>query len=249
MKSITFRGAHVRYFDGRQEEGGAFVRIHMTAEFSDTVVDEMQWEDPGHSATDTKLEGELMASNFILTPGDKALSQYEIQFGIRSVEDFKMVRVADGESKRRELRFTIRSSAAGVAAMMDDYIRRVGDHQGSLKVSYAKEEQEGLDLRPAKKESAPEPTKEEAPIAEGEVICVSCNNNLPLNEAGDFHTNGTPCKNAAKHTAAPLASAAQMGAATRVKKMRHPRQPEAELKAQVEAGRAVEEEPETASVQ
>lgn len=217
MESITFRGAFVRYFDGRQEEGGAFVRIHMTADFSDVVINEMEWEDPGHSATDSKLEGELMGSNFILTPGDKSLSQYEIQFGIRSVEDFKMVRVADGESKRRELRFIVRSSAAGVAAMVDDYIRRVGDHQGALKVSYSREEQQALPLRTAspakeKEPEAPEPKAEAAPEAD---FCVSCENDLPLTAAGDYHTNGTPCKNSAKHgLGSSLASAVQVAGST-----------------------------------
>lgn len=217
MESITFRGAFVRHYDGRKGEGGAFVRIHMTADFSDTVVEALEWEDPGHSSTDTKLEGELMASNFILTPGDKMLAQYEIQFGIRSVGDFKMVRVVDGESKRRELRFTIGSNVAGVAAMVDDYIRRVGDHQGALKVSYSREEQQALPLRTAstakeKEPEAPEPKAEAAPEAD---FCVSCENNLPLTAAGDYHTNGTPCKNSAKHgLGSSLASAVQVAGST-----------------------------------
>src|ERR1700722_15801296 len=130
-ESIIFRGTHIRHFDGRQEEGGAFVRVHITSEFSSNVMEEMGWQDPGPSATEAKLGGELLGTHLILTPGDTRISQHEIQFDIASVDDFKVVAVVEKESKRRELRFVARSSAAGVAALVDNYIRLVGDHQGA----------------------------------------------------------------------------------------------------------------------
>jgi hypothetical protein len=179
---ITFRGARIRYFDGRQEEGGAFVRIHMTSEFSTTVMEAMGWTDPGASVTDAKLEGELHATNFVLTPGDKQLVGHEIQFDIRSVEDFKVVTVHEKESSsRRELRYVVRSSAEDVAAMVDSYIRRIGDHQGLLAVSYTKQ-QELFDNKTAAK--APKPEKSG---------CRSCDARIPLNDGTAVHVNGEVC--------------------------------------------------------
>jgi hypothetical protein len=179
---ITFRGARIRYFDGRQEEGGAFVRIHMTSEFSTPVMDAMDWTDPGTSVTDAKLEGELHATNFVLTPGDKQLAGHEIQFDIRSVEDFKVVTVQEKESSsRRELRFVVRSSAEDVAAKVDQYLRRIGDHQGLLAVSYTKQEQL-FDDKSAAKDPKPEKTG-----------CRSCDARIPLNEGTAVHVNGEVC--------------------------------------------------------
>lgn len=183
-ESITFRGAHVRYFDGRQEEGGAFCRIHMTAEFTGPVMEAMDWTDPGGSVTDAKLDGELHAINFILTPGDKQLKQYEMQFPIRSVEDFKVVTIEKDEVKRRELRFVVRSSNEGVAAQVDNYIRRIGDHQGALKISYtAQSELELEESKPAEK-----PAKKESSG------CAHCDAGIPTEDNDDaIHVNGQTC--------------------------------------------------------
>lgn len=148
-ESIVFRGAFIRYFDGRQEEGGAFVRIHMTSEFTTPVMEEMGWDDPGGSVTDAKLSGELHATHLVLTPGDKQLRQSEIQFDIRDVGDFKMVSVEKDETKRRELRFVVRSSAADTAGLVDGYIRQIGEHQGVLRVSYTKQEELPLETAEA----------------------------------------------------------------------------------------------------
>jgi hypothetical protein len=189
---ITFRGSHIRYFDGRQEEGGAFVRIHMTSEFSTPVMQAMDWTDPGTSVTDAKLEGELHATNFVLTPGDKQLAAHEIQFDIRSVEDFKVVTVHEKESSsRRELRYVVRSSAPDVAAKVDQYIRRVGDHQGALVVSYTKQEELFNDKTASK---APRPEKSG---------CKSCDAKIPLveNILPLEHVNGEFCKRVPMETA------------------------------------------------
>jgi hypothetical protein len=182
-ESIIFRGTHIRYFDGRQEEGGAFVRIHLTSEFSTNVMAEMDWTDPGVSVTEAKLDGELHGTHLILTPGDKQLAMNEIQFDVRSAEDFKVVTVAEKESKRRELRFVVRTSAPGVAALVDNYIRRVGDHQGALKVSYVKQEQ--LPLHEVKTEK---PKKEKSG-------CRQCDAGIPFQDRDDSkHVNGEACK-------------------------------------------------------
>jgi hypothetical protein len=190
------------------------------------------------------LEGELHGSHFVLKPNEKQLAQHEIQFDIRSVEDFKVATVKDGESKRRELRFVVRSSAPGVAALVDDYIRRIGDYEGALKISYVR--QEAMDLQPAKE--GPSTGQEEPPIAaeEDEITadhCVSCENEIALNPAphADFQTNGLKCKRVG---VAPLASSSTVDGPKKRKGNRP--DPEAERAAQAEAGKLATEGPEFA---
>jgi hypothetical protein len=139
-ETIIFRGCFIRHADIRQgrEGGDVFTRIHVSAEFSDTVRDTMDWEDPGDSITSAKLTGELLAQNFILTPGDKALKQHELQIAITDASDFQLVVLRDdeGEPAGRQLRFIVRSPGDGVEALVGQYIRRVGRHEGQLKISY-----------------------------------------------------------------------------------------------------------------
>lgn len=204
--SIIFRGTHIRYFDGRQEEGGAFVRVHLTSEFTEPVMQAMDWDEPGSSVTDAKLDGELHAINFILTPGDKQLQQHEIQFPIRSVEDFKVVTIEKDEVKRRELRFIVKSPAEGVAALVDNYIRRIGEHQGALKVSYTSQDQ--LDLQAAK-DAVSKPKLKET------TGCRACDAKIPLAENDDaMHVDGQDCMawDRAKTAAGPVSEPSLAGA-------------------------------------
>lgn len=139
-ETVIFRGAFIRHLDLRQgkEGGDVFTRIHVSAEFSDVVREKMEWEDPGDSITSAKLKGELLAQNFILTPGDKALRQWELQIAITDASDFQVVMLKDddGEPSGRQLRFIVRSPGDGVEAQVGQYIRRVGRHEGQLRISY-----------------------------------------------------------------------------------------------------------------
>lgn len=210
-ESITFRGAHIRYYDGRHEEAGAFVRLHVTAEFTVQVMDAMGWEDPGDSVSSANLEGALNSTHMILTPGDKQLKQYELQIDIKDVTQFKVVAIEENEVKRRELRFVIRTLEDCGAGKIEQYVRAIGDHQGALKVSYVK--QEDLPLEETKQQTLD--TK--SPVVDAEFVddpdedtgCVSCNNDLPFSdEKRTKHSNGVKCtRNADSGT---LASAGQM---------------------------------------
>jgi hypothetical protein len=190
--SITFRGAHIRYYDGRLEEGGAFVRIHMTTDFSQPVMEEMDWEDPGSSVMSAKLEGQLLATHLVLTPGDAKLRKEEVQFDISEVLDFNVASVKEGDSRGRELRFIVRSSAAGVAAIVEQYVRRVGDHQGALKVSYTKQEELPLGSKPSTGDYRQQNIDEALADKNRDTGCTHCDLGLALAEPGK-HQNGFPC--------------------------------------------------------
>lgn len=206
-ESITFRGTTVRYLDLRQgkEGGDVFCRIHLSSDFSDTVRDKMGWEDAGSSVNSAKLTGELLAQNFILTPGDKNLKQHELQIAISDATDFQLVALKDddGEISGHQLRFIVRSPGDGVEALVGQYIRRVGRHQGELKISY----------EPVAKQTELEMGQAKKAEAEKDTGCVACNAEIPLMEGDDSkHASGVKCTR--KKEAAPLASAAQMGTAT-----------------------------------
>jgi hypothetical protein len=159
-----------------------------------------------HSCTDAKLDGELLGVNFILTPGDKKMAKNEIQFDIRSAEDFKVVTIEKDGVKRRELRFIVRSSAPGVAALVDNYIRHIGGHQGALKISHVK--QESLDLGekkgPSTGEDDRQATIDEALSGDRDTGCTSCNAGLPLDDfTPGKHVNGHTCNIATKMPLVP----------------------------------------------
>ncbi len=229
-ESILFRGSVLKFFDLRQGKEGAdvFVRIHMSADFSEQVREAMEW-DVGESPTDAKLPGELLATSFILTPGDPQLRDFELNFAITSVEDFRVVTLKDddGEPCGRELRFVVRTPTDGVEAYLGQYVRRVGRHQGALKISYSKQpkEQTELDLQgdlplsPTDEMIANMARAEVGPMSEEELIaefgdhqsnpCVSCANRIPWqDEAKTIHATGVKCIRVAGAT---LSAASVMG--------------------------------------
>lgn len=160
MPNMIFRGAWIRYFDVRMSEGGQFVRIHLTANFSKPVCEAMDWDpDLPKAIESAKLEGRKSATNLILTPnGD--LAKHEIQFAVNDISDFSVHRVAEEgkESKRTELRFTARSPER-IAKYLEEYLAKIGEGQGQLKVSY--EHQEDLPLQTDKQEEPAEDSEEQ----------------------------------------------------------------------------------------
>ena len=141
---VTFRGARIRYFDGRTKEGNSYCRIHMSAEFTKPVMDAMDWEDPGHSVQKADLEGELIGTQFTLTPNDKKLREFGIALDINLANAFKIVTITDDEVSHRELRFVVRSPSADAVALVDNYLRKVGDAEAALIMSYTVQEELAL---------------------------------------------------------------------------------------------------------
>jgi hypothetical protein len=166
-EKVTYRGCFIRYLDVRisKEGGEVFSRIHLSSEFTDTIREKMGWDDPGECVTSAKLSGCLLAQSFSLVPADRNLKRHALEIIISEVSDFEVVAMRDEESEiaGRQLRFIARSPGDGVAALIEQYIRRVGKHEGELRVSYepqAKQTDLQLDQQPKV-----EPEKNEAPIA------------------------------------------------------------------------------------
>lgn len=216
-ESITFRGAVLKHFDMRQAKEGAaaFVRIHMSADYSEQVREKMEWERVPDSIMEAKLSGGLSAIHLVLTPGDKQLRNHELQFEISSVEDFQVVPLKDdeGEIRGRELRFVVRTPAE-VEGFLGQYIRRVGRHQGACKVSYTKQEELPLT---AQNSPSNEAKKEES--EETDTGCVPCNNDLPMESPG-VHVNGAKCTRHSLQEASTLATAREAAGGTHARKRR-----------------------------
>jgi hypothetical protein len=200
-ETIIFRGTFIRYLDVRQgKEGGeVFARIHLSSEFTDTIRDKMDWDDPGECVTSARLTGELLAQGFQLTPADKNLKRQALDIIISDISDFQVVALKDdeGEVSGRQLRFIARSPGDGVAALIEQYIRRVGRHEGELRVSYEPQaKQAEMDLG------------QKAP-AEKDTGCIACNADIPLMDGdGKKHASGVKCT---RRDEPVLAAASAMG--------------------------------------
>jgi hypothetical protein len=169
MPKITFRGAYIRYADLRyREEAGAFVRIHLTSDFTDEVKEKMEWTDVPKHIESCKLEGVLRAKFLVLEPNEKELRKFPLEIELNDASDFQLapIRNDDGDIMRHQLRFQASSSQKGAIAAIEAYIERMGTHVGKLVLDF--EKQEKLDLQPAKEETEePEQIPLSESIAEG----------------------------------------------------------------------------------
>lgn len=139
MPNLIFRGVHLRYIDVRSAEGGLFCRAHLTADYSDKVIEEMGWQGLPASFDSAKLDGELVAHSAILTPNGE-LKKHELEFEADKVSDFSVHRVQDGEdSTHTELRFIVRSVKPLTASHLEDYWRKIGDGVAQMKLTYEKQ--------------------------------------------------------------------------------------------------------------
>lgn len=138
LDSTIFRGAFIRFVDLRfQDETGKFVRIHVTSDLTDVEQQALGWDTVPVCVPKGDLTGTLVAHNLIFTPsGDLAKS--ELQVPCDEVGDFQLVRTKDGEgeAKGEELRFIIRSTHKGAAALLEAYMEAVGRAPAQLKITH-----------------------------------------------------------------------------------------------------------------
>lgn len=145
MPSISFTGCHIRFIDVRKSATATHTVIHLTANYSRAVCKAMSWSEDRDGDKSVNLEGELSGKNFVLTPPGE-LARHELQLDITSASGFKYAAVKnpDGESKRSELRFHVLSPQAGAGALAEEYLSKIGDGKGTLRISYEKQGELGL---------------------------------------------------------------------------------------------------------
>jgi hypothetical protein len=157
METILFRGLLLRHFDQRRAgEVGVFSRIHLTADASQPVFDAMGWDYVPECVNSCDLVGALVARKLTIVPIDPALRKQGFSLTCIDADDFQLVRVKakDGESSSLELRFNVRSHAAEAAALLDNWMRTIGEGRATLQIDYESA------TRPEKQETA----QDDAPL-------------------------------------------------------------------------------------
>lgn len=144
MESILFRGAKIMNFDVRQSQNGEalFVRIHVRADWTDTVREAMHWEDLPEGFSGADLKGELHGIEMIFKPAQKELDKYGFKMPIKEAKDFQVVCLKQGEDEadERELKFTILTTARRAYVTLGNCVEYIGKALGQLKISYEEEQ-------------------------------------------------------------------------------------------------------------
>jgi hypothetical protein len=178
MPKLIFRGAFIRFVDLRFDDKSKqkYVKLNFTAAFSDPVREALEWGEPPVGFDSAKLDGDLTASHFILTPDGKELRQHELQLDSTAISNFEFARVKVGEdSFENQLRFQIVTSAVGATGQVEAYIEAIGKSTAQLRVNYEQQaempledKQEPLISREQARdtsEETDEPTDAAAPLA------------------------------------------------------------------------------------
>lgn len=143
-ESILFRGAKIMNFDVRQSQNGEalFVRVHVRADWSDTVREAMSWEDLPEGFSGADLKGELTGIEMIFKPAQKELDKYGFKMPIKEAKDFQVVSLKQGEDEpdERELKFTIVTTARKSFVTLGNCMENIGKALGTLKISYSEEQ-------------------------------------------------------------------------------------------------------------
>ncbi len=139
MSSLTFRGVVLNRFDCRRAKGGGdtYLRVYFDSDLTKPVCEEMGWS-PGEGCPAGDLDGELAGRTFVHIPGNKAFKDYEVQLSVSEVGDFKFSSERDDEGhiKRRFLHFIAKTRAPDAETWLRKYMTALGDHLGTLKVTY-----------------------------------------------------------------------------------------------------------------
>jgi hypothetical protein len=178
MPKLILRGAFIRFVDLRFDDKSKqkYVKLNFTAAFSDPVREALEWGEPPAGFDSAKLDGDLTASHFILTPDGKELRQHELQLDSTAISNFEFARVKVGEdSFENQLRFQIVTSAVGATGQVEAYIEAIGKSTAQLRVNYEQQaempledKQEPLISREQARdtsEETDEPTDAAAPLA------------------------------------------------------------------------------------
>ena len=183
MPKLIFRGAYIRFVDLRYDDKSKqkYVKLNFTAAFSEPVREALEWGEPPVGFDSAKLDGDLTASHFVLTPDGKELRQHELQLDSTGISNFEFARVKVGEdSFENQLRFQIVTSAVGAAGRVEAYIEAIGKSTAQLRVNYEQQAEMPLEdkqdplISPEQaadtSEETDEPTDSAAPLAPAAVM-------------------------------------------------------------------------------
>jgi hypothetical protein len=192
MEKLIFRGAEIRYSDTRKDEGGVFVRIHMTADFTEVVREAMGWN-VGTFSKGKLVPNDLCATHISLIPDEKSFRNHAIDLEITNMSDFEYFEVKDEDGNvSHEVRFIVRTPVEGAETKVANYMRFAGA-SAQLRVNYQVQDPLPLEQGTAKA-PAGKATPAEAEEEELDTGCIQCNNLIPFAD-GDpkAHASGVAC--------------------------------------------------------
>jgi hypothetical protein len=148
MPKLILRGAFIRFVDLRYDDKSKqkYVKLNFTAAFSEPVREALEWGKPPVGFDSAKLDGDLTAIHFVLTPDGKELRQHELQLDSTGISNFEFARVNVGEDNfEQQLRFQIVTSAVGAAGRVEAYIEAIGKGTAQLRVNYEQQSEMPLE--------------------------------------------------------------------------------------------------------
>ena len=146
MPNISFQNVVLRSLS-RDRKGG---RAAFTASLTAHVCRAMEWnEEIPDCLTKARPEGELIASEVRLTPGQKDLEKHAVELGISQIDGFEIVRreleSSRGKGHRLELRFNVHFTDSAGCAALEQYLQTIGEGKSKLSMLYQKQaKQESL---------------------------------------------------------------------------------------------------------
>jgi len=139
--SVIFNGVEIRSANLAPEEGGAILRIHLAFQPSAPVMEAMDWDAFPDCIPNGPLTGRMAATHIILTPTDRKLKGFELQFAVSEIRDFKFTSETNDEGHiiRRTIKCTVTTNEAA-EAVVGDWIRKIGTASAVAKVGYTVQE-------------------------------------------------------------------------------------------------------------
>ncbi len=125
------------------------------------LCNKMGWQVPDDKTTEQGLEGKLEGGSFSLLCDTNVGKDVEIEMPFKAINGFKMLRLEleqkKGKGFRRELRFNGTFDYPEGAATFESYMNRTANTEGTLTVSYLKENvQSTIELTEAQQATLPE---------------------------------------------------------------------------------------------
>lgn len=186
MASMVLRGVTIRYADLRVEkEGAVFCRLHLQADLSRPVMDDMGWDEiPDCVTSPSRMTGALAGRTLSLVPNDKDLKRHGFDLECNDLGDFVAVPQKNGEGAvtGHRLNCIARSLEVSAISKVEAYCRLIGEGHAQMTVSYEKQESLNFDAGTSTFAASNEDEKQEAnaplfdqqpedePPVEGEVV-------------------------------------------------------------------------------
>ncbi len=223
--TLDFPEAIIRYLDTRHNEDASanYMRIYFSACLTEVIREAMDWGEPAHGVPSGKFDGELAAITMMMVPKDPGLKAHAFSMDISTLSDFtfKVENDDNGNRRRTQVNFIIRTQGLDQFIKFGQYYFPVGSGESKLTVSYHKQETldadagKRVDMAPINGRSSglfqigPVPTPEELAAQEaansgasGQATagCEKCDE-LDHVEDGK-HTDGSDCVLAMRSAAA-----------------------------------------------